>query len=169
VTVRKNIALNRVRKGNAGMVGRTSFPSTVVEDSSWSRDVVHVNLSSIAFRRNLRTGGPWKSTTTAASLEDSGSAIQSASRTRSNYIEYTVSVLLLVIFMLYLFINKCFVWKYFAQRGRGFVECRGVKKSQFLTNISLYLGNDTVTMEDEYETVSKFSNGTSSNDLDRVT
>jgi len=53
--------------------------------------------------------------------------------------------------------------------GRGFVECRGMKKSQCLTNISLYLGNDTVTMEDEYETVPMFSNGTSSNDLDRVT
>jgi len=45
-----------------------------------------------------------------------------------------------------------------------------VKKSQFLTNISLYLRNDAsysvVTMEGEYETVSKVLNGAISNDLE---
>ena len=43
-SVWKIIALNRVRRGNAGgrTVRRTSSPSTVVEDRSRIRDVVHV-------------------------------------------------------------------------------------------------------------------------------
>ena len=42
-----------------------------------------------------------------------------------------------------------------------------MKKSRFSTNISLYLGNDTraiVTIEGEWETVPKLSNGASIND-----
>ena len=53
VTVWKNIALNRVQR-ETPVVRRTSFPSTVVEDGSWTRDVF---VLKIAFRCNLWTGG----------------------------------------------------------------------------------------------------------------
>jgi len=55
-------------------VRRTSSPSTVVKDRSWSHDVVHVKD-----RRRWQSVNRWKLMTTAESLEDSGSTTQSAS------------------------------------------------------------------------------------------
>jgi len=73
LTVRKNIALSRVQ-WETPVIRRTSFPSTVVGDRSWTRDVFMLKIAS-----RWQSVNEWKSTTTATSSEDSRWTTQIAS------------------------------------------------------------------------------------------